>query len=124
MTLFAKFTRAVRAWWRRRGGPTDRIRGGMTLEQLDHRQLLSVTFSGNTLTDFGVGTRTDVAFINADNVPNVVHPTISPVIAPIVKVSGFDLHGIALAYDPTTDTLSVGLDQPPSVNHPGEVMAG
>ena len=47
-----------------------------------------------------------------------------PTIAPIVKVSGFDITGIRVTYTAADDTLSIGLDQPQSGNHPGEVIAG
>ena len=56
--------------------------------------------------------------------PLVQHPAIAPAIAPIVKVSGFDISGIRVSYTAANDTLSIGLDQPPSLNHPGEVIAG
>jgi hypothetical protein len=41
-----------------------------------------------------------------------------------VKISGFDISGIRVSYSPFEDTLSIGLDQPQSGNHPGEVIAG
>ncbi len=41
-----------------------------------------------------------------------------------MKVSGFDISGIRVSYSPFDDTLSIGMDQPQSGNHPGEVIAG
>lgn len=41
-----------------------------------------------------------------------------------MKVSGFDISGIRVSYSPYDDTFSTGLDQPQSLNHPGEVIAG
>jgi hypothetical protein len=54
----------------------------------------------------------------------VQHPAIAPAIAPIVKVSGFDISGIRVTYTPSDDTLSIGLEQPLSLNHSGDVIAG
>jgi len=58
--------------------------------------------------------------------PNVRHPTIDPAIGPIVKVSGFDINGIRVSYTPADDTLSIGVEQPPSMQaaQPGPVIAG
>ncbi|MGZ3303572.1 MAG: hypothetical protein ACXVBG_22060 [Isosphaeraceae bacterium] len=92
------------------------------MEQLDHRQLLSVNFTGNVPTDFPA-TQSPGVVVLPDN-PSVVHPTLGPTLAPIVKVSGFDISGIRVSYSPFDDTLSIGLDQPQSLNHPGEVIAG
>ena len=51
-------------------------------------------------------------------------PAIAPAIASIVKVSGFDISDIRVSYSPYDDTLSIGIDQPQSGNHSGEVIAG
>jgi hypothetical protein len=92
------------------------------MEQLDHRQLLSVNFTGNVVTDFPASTVPGVVVL-PDN-PLVQHPAIAPAIAPIVKVSGFDITGIRVTYTAADDTLSIGLEQPLSQNHPGPVIAG
>ncbi len=47
-----------------------------------------------------------------------------PILQPVVKVSGFDISGMRVSYSPYDDTFSIGLDQPQSLNHPGEVIAG
>ncbi|MGE3820400.1 MAG: hypothetical protein AB7I30_13380 [Isosphaeraceae bacterium] len=94
------------------------------MEHLDHRQLLSVTFTGNVATDFPLSMTPGV--VNLPDNANVKHPPIAPNIAPIVKVSGFDVTAIRVTYTPDDDTLSIGLDQPPSnqVGQPGDVIAG
>ena len=122
MSLFARLLQAVRSWRRRRGGPKTVRYAGIAMEQLDHRQLLSVNFTGNVPIDFPA-TQVPGVVVLPDN-PLVQHPAIAPAIAPIVKVSGFDISGIRVSYSPFDDTLSIGLDQPPSGNHPGEVIAG
>ena len=122
MSLFARLLQAVRSWRRRRGGPKTVRRAGIAMEQLDHRQLLSVNFTGNVPIDFPA-TQSPGVVVLPDN-PLVQHPSIAPAIAPIVKVSGFDISGIRVSYTPATDTLSIGLDQPQSQNQPGEVIAG
>jgi hypothetical protein len=122
MSLFARLLQAVRSWRRRRGGPKTVRYAGIAIEQLDHRQLLSVNFTGNVPIDFPA-TQVPGVVVLPDN-PLVQHPAIAPAIAPIVKVSGFDISGIRVTYTPVDDTLSIGLDQPQSLNHPGEVIAG
>ena len=122
MSLFARLLQAVRSWRRRRGGPKTVRYAGIAMEQLDHRQLLSVNFTGNVPIDFPA-TQSPGVVVLPDN-PLVQHPAIAPAIAPIVKVSGFDISGIRVTYTPASDTLSIGLDQPPSQNQPGEVIAG
>jgi hypothetical protein len=100
---------------------------------LDHRQLLTVNFTGVVATDFpatqqpGVVTILDSQVVSPPSQP-VKHPGIPLDLQPIVKVSGFDISGIATSYDSKTDTLSVGLIQPKSgtltngINYP--VIAG
>lgn len=94
------------------------------MEQLDHRQLLSVNFTGNVTTDFPASQSPGVVVL-PDN-PNVEHPGIPPDLQGLVHVSGFDVTGVRVSYDSQTDVLSIGLDQPPSGNpgQPGEVIAG
>ena len=97
---------------------------GVALEQLDHRRLLSVNFTGNVASDFPA-TQVPGVVVLKDN-PTVIHPLIPPVISPLVKVSGFDINGIRLSYDAVDDILSIGLEQPLSQqpSHPGPVIAG
>jgi hypothetical protein len=75
------------------------------MEQLDHRQVPRVNFTGNVPIDFFATLVPDVVVV-PDN-PLVQHPAI----APIMDVSGFDSSGIRLSYSPHDDTLSIGLDQ-------------
>ena len=58
--------------------------------------------------------------------PAVTHPVIAPDLAPIIRVSGFDITGIRATYTPADDTLSIGIEQPPSgqPGRPGPVIAG
>ena len=124
MSLFARLLQAVRSWRRRRGGPKTVRYAGIAMEQLDHRQLLSVNFTGNVPTDFPA-TQSPGVVVLPDN-PFVQHPVIGGSVAfqQAVKVSGFDINGIRVTYIPADDTLSIGIDQPQSQNHPGEVLAG
>lgn len=124
MSLISRLLHAVQSWRRRRGGRKAAPRAGVSMEHLDHRQLLSVNFTGNVATDFPVTSQPGVVYLQ-DN-PSVVHPVISPDIAPIVKVSGFDVNGIRVTYTAADDTLSIGIQQPLSQQptHPGPVIAG
>lgn len=94
------------------------------MEQLDHRQLLSVNFSGNVVTDFPASQQPGVVVI-PDN-PSVTHPGIPPDLQNLIKVSGFDINGIRVSYNAAQDILSIGLEQPPSQQpgQPGPVIAG
>ncbi len=101
------------------------------MEYLDHRQLLAVNFTGVVTNDFPLSNQPGVvAFAGPApqpgtiNQPNVKFATIDPPVSNFVSVSGFDISGIRVNYDPTTDILSIGLDQPPSESHAGEVVAG
>jgi hypothetical protein len=124
MSLFKTLLQAVQSWRRRRAFTKSRRRAGIGLEQLDHRQLLSVNFTGNVATDFPANERPGVVVI-PDN-PSVVHPLIPIDFQNIIKVSGLDINGIRLSYTPSDDTLSIGLEQPLSQqpSHPGPVIAG
>ena len=124
MSLISRLFDAVRSWRRRPGGRRTTKRSNVMMEQLDHRQLLSVNFTGNVATDFPITKNPGVVVIGDS--ASVIHPVIAPVLQPVVKVSGFDINGIRVSYDQQTDTLSVGLEQPLSqqTTHPGPVIAG
>jgi hypothetical protein len=102
------------------------------MEYLDHRQLLAVNFTGVVTNDFPLSNQPGVvAFAGPTpqpgtiNQPNVKFAEITgDQLRNLIKVSGFDISGIRVNYDPTSDILSIGLDQPPSLNQPGEVVAG
>ncbi len=121
MSLFTKLLQAVQTW-RRRRGPKTAKRAGVSLEQLDHRQLLSVNFTGNVPVDFPATQNPGVVVIP---VPQSVQPQIPTVLQPFIPVSGFSVSDIRVSYDAADDTLSVGLSGPPSGNAgQGEVIAG
>ena len=130
MSLFARLLQAVRSWRRGRGGPKTVRYAGIAMEQLDHRQLLSVNFTGVVPTDFPATKVPGVVTL----VPDFTNPLTSepawataspgPQLKSIIKVSGFYIQDIRVTYTPFDDTLSFGIDQPQSINQPGEVIGG
>jgi hypothetical protein len=109
--------------WRRRRGPKAVQRAGVAVEQLDHRQLLSVNFTGNVPVDFPATQSPGVVVIPAN--ASVTQPSIPSLLQPFVSHSGFSVQDIRVSYDAVTDTLSIGLDGFPSGNPgQGEVIAG
>ena len=129
MSLFARLLQAVRSWRRRRGGPKTVRHGGIAMEQLDHRQLLSVNFTGVVPNDFPISKVPGVVTLSAD-IPGASEPVFStvppgPQLQSIIKVTGFTIQDIRVTYTPYDDTLSFGINQPQSINQPGdEVIAG
>ena len=77
MSLFSRLLEAVHSW-RRRRGPKTAKRTGVTIEQLDHRQLLSVNFTGNVTTDFPATLQPGVVVINENPANPAQHPLIPP----------------------------------------------
>ncbi len=130
MSLFARLLQAVRSWRRGRGGPKTVRYAGIAMEQLDHRQLLSVNFTGVVPTDFPASKVPGVVTLLPDFTnPLTSEPQFgsfpqSPSLQSIIKVSGFYIQDIRVTYTPYDDTLSFGINQPPSINQPGEVIAG
>ncbi|MBV8309032.1 MAG: hypothetical protein JO344_01410, partial [Planctomycetaceae bacterium] len=134
MSLFARLLQAVRSWRRRRGGPKTVRSAGIAMEQLDHRQLLSVTFTGVVPNDFPINKVPGVVTLPAANVssnPEFSEPvfgtsTLGQELQSIIKVSGFFIQDIRVTYTPFDDTLSFGINQPVSINNPDadEVIAG
>ena len=122
MSLLHSLLQAVRSWRRRRTGTKPARRSEVALERLDHRQLLNVDFTGIVKNDFPPTMVPGVVYLE-DN-PAVRHPVISPLLEPIVKVSGLDITGIAVTYDPTDDTLNLGLLQPDNQKTGQTVIAG
>src|SRR5262249_39663782 len=123
MSLFSRLLQAFSSWRRRSSGPKTAKRAVTAVEQLDHRQLLAVTFTGNVPIDFPA-TQSPGVVVLPDN-GSVVHPVISPLVAPFVKASGFDIRDIRVTYTPTDDTLSIGLSGPDSgLTGQGQVIAG
>jgi hypothetical protein len=97
-------------------------RAEVALERLDHRQLLSVNFTGNVATDFP-SPATPGRIILLDN-GTTVHPGIPADLQPIIKVSGLDINGIRLQYTPADDVLSIGIQQPDNQKTGQPVIAG
>ncbi|MFM7316734.1 MAG: hypothetical protein ACKO5E_07280, partial [bacterium] len=92
------------------------------MDHLDDRQLLTVSFTGNVINDFSSTTGKGVVFLN--NPANVIPPSIPPQLQSLVKVSGFQVDGVALSYDPVKDELSVGVLQPDNQRTGQKVIAG
>ena len=115
---------------RRRGGPKTVRYPGIAMEQLDNGQLLSVNFTGVVPTDFPATQVPGVVTIFPDFTnPATSEPVFStvppgPQLQNIIKVTGFNIQDIRVTYTPDDDTLSLGIDQPQSINQPGEVIAG
>jgi hypothetical protein len=121
MSLFSRLFQTIQTWRRKKGAKAT-PRATVRLEQLDHRQLLSVNFTGNVPIDFPV-TQTPGVVVLPNN-PNVVHPFIAPDLQPFIFNSGFDVDDIAVTYTPSDDTLSIGLNGPPaSATSPYSVIA-
>jgi hypothetical protein len=127
MFLITKLLQAARAW-RRRDGNKSAKRSVVALEQLDHRRLLSVNFTGNVATDFPATESPGVVIFNASNSTTpITLPIIPAPFAGLIKTSGYAISEIRVSYDAADDTLSVGLNQPPAdPSNPssGPVIAG
>ncbi len=130
MFLITKLLQAARAW-RRGAVHKSAKRSVVAVEQLDYRRLLSVNFTGNVTTDFPASQSPGVVIINSSNINNPYGQTISlpgipNYLAPVIKQSGYAIDELRVSYDAADDTLSIGLNQPPSGNpgQPGSVIAG
>jgi hypothetical protein len=122
MSLFSRLFHTVQTWRRRKGAKAS-PRATIRLEQLDHRRLLSVNFTGNVPTDFPV-TQTPGVVVLPNN-PSVAHPIIPPDLQPLIFNSGFDVQDIAVSYSASDDTLSIGLNGPPASSTSSQsVIAG
>jgi hypothetical protein len=127
MFLITKLLQAAKKW-RRGYDHKSAKRSVVTVEQLDHRRLLSVNFTGNVTTDFPATTSPGVVIFNASNSKTpITLPIIPAPFASLIKTSGYAISEIRVSYDSTDDTLSVGFNQPPSdPTNPssGPVIAG
>ncbi len=112
MSMISRILETVRSWRQRRGGPKTSRRADVSMEQLDHRQLLAVNFTGIVANDFPAALQPGVVIL--PNGPTVQHPSIAATLQPIVKVSGFDINGLRVSYDKAADTLNIGIEQPNS----------
>jgi hypothetical protein len=122
-----KLLQSAGMWRRRRNGPKTAKRHTVAVEQLDHRQLLSVNFTGNVPIDFPATEQPGVVVFNSSNTPGIQLPIIPPNLQPLIPVSGFALSEIRVSYDAANDSLSIGLNQPPAnPSNPssGSVIAG
>ena len=125
MYFFSRLFQAARAW-RNIGRPKTAKRSAVAVEQLDHRRLLSVNFSGNVATDFPATKSPGVVIFNSSNTPGIITPDTS-FYGNLIPTSGYAISGIAVSYDSTDDTLSIGFEQPPAntpSNPTGPVIAG
>lgn len=118
MSMLGKLLGALQSWRDRRRQP--RVRGrraDVQMEQLDHRQLLTVTFTGNVAADFPATKGPGVVVLQ--DPLNAIRPTFPTSqngkdLQSIIQVSGFELQGLRVSYDPTDDTLNLGIVQPNS----------
>ena len=129
MSLIQSVLSAVRSWRRRRGGPKARKRADVAVERLDHRQLMSVNFTGNVATDFitpsGTGyVRLPGVFQPPNSNPDRQALTPDMALENEVLVSGFALESIWVSYVPADDTLNIGLEQPVNGRTGQRVIAG
>jgi hypothetical protein len=99
-SLFARLLQAVRSWRRGRDGPKTVRYACITMEQLDHRQILSVNFTGNVPIDFPATQAPGVVLL-PDN-PLVQHPVIAPAIARIQKSRALTFRGFESVIPRTT----------------------
>ncbi len=122
LSIKSLFQQAIRSWRRRGVGPKPSKRSGIALEQLDHRQLLAVNFTGIGAVDIPATTNPGTVIL-VDN-GTARHPVIPSDLQPIIKVSGVDVSGIRLEYTPSDDILSVAIDQPDNQKTGTPVLAG
>lgn len=123
MSLVRNIFGAIRSAWSRRPSAAKRSRRHILsgVDQLDHRQLLTVGFSGNVINDFPAATGPGVKFLTGGPVDQ---PIIPPDLQGVITNTGFNLEGIALSYDPVRDVLSVGILQPDNGLTGQRVIAG
>ena len=132
MSLITKIVEAVHSWRRRRDGTKSRKRAELAMEHLDHRQLLAVNFTGNVPIDFPATQSPGVVTLpGTPNIPGYHNFTPQFPTTPagqqlqnIIKVSGFQINDLRVNYDPTLDTLYVGIDGPDNQKTGQEVIAG
>lgn len=128
MSLLSKFVRLLQSWRQRSNGHRDRSRRtGVTMEQLDHRQLLSVNFTGNVATDFPRALSPGVVVVENDpgtRFPQFPSDAAGQQLKDLVKVSGFAINGLRVSYVAANDTLSVGIQQPDNQKTGQPVIAG
>ena len=130
MSLFTKLYEAVHSWRHRRGGTkSSRKRSEPRMEQLDHRQLLAVNFTGVAANDFPVTIGPGVQVITGVPVTqggNNTVPLIPPALSNpgLVTVSGYQINQLRVSYTAADDTLNVGVEGPPNGRDGNQVIAG
>lgn len=82
---------------------------------------MTVAFSGNVINDFPAATGPGVKFLTGGAVEQPVVPVD---LEDLITVTGFNLEGIALSYDPVGDELYVGILQPGNGTTTQRVIAG
>lgn len=102
-----------------RRGRSTRFRA--TAESLERRDVPAVVFSGNVLADFPVSAGSGAKLLIGGAVDQ---PIVPPDLQTVITRTGFDIEGIALAYDPASDVLSVGILQPENGIDGRRVIAG
>ena len=127
MSLFTKLVEAVHSWRRRRVEiKPSRKRSSPAMEQLDHRQLLAVNFTGVAATDFPVTENPGVQVIAnapiADGGTNTI-PGIPGALSSVISVSGFQINQLRVSYTQADDTLNVGVEGPLNGRDTNEVIA-
>ena len=127
MSLFTKLVAVVHSWRRRRVGMNpSRKRTGPTLEQLDHRQLLAVNFTGVAATDFPATESPGVQVITNPSTANGgtnTYPGIPPALANVISVSGFQINDLRVSYTQADDTLNIGVEGPNNGRDANQVIA-
>jgi len=115
MSLISRLLHAIQPKRHRPGGRKITKRAAVSMEHLEHRQLLAVNFTGNVKVDFPATQQPGVVVIPATTPSAIaeVPPIFStPANDPAIPVSGFTLSGIRLSYSASDDVLSIGIDQP------------
>jgi len=123
MPLLRNILGAIRSAWKKTPKAARKIRRHLLtgMDHLDDRQLLTVSFTGNVISDFSTPSGKGVKFLAGG--PKQV-PSIPADLQSIIKVSGFQMDGVALSYDPAKDELFVGVLQPENQKTGQKVIAG
>lgn len=123
MPLLRNILGAIRSVWsiRPRSVKKSRRHTLTGMDHLDHRQLLTVGFTGNVINDFPDASGPGVAILTGGP---ALQPQIPPALSSLISVTGFNLDGIALSYDPSADELSIGILQPDNGVTGQKVIAG
>jgi hypothetical protein len=121
MPFLHSLLNVLRSWRRPAGWRQTRRRAHVAMEQLDHRRLMAVNFTGNAILDIPDTTGPGTAIVgDGQDVP-----IRNPVLNDLIQVSGFDIEAIRLKYTPDDDVLSVALQQPINPKAPEfRVIAG